>query len=173
MVKILMRYIEVPYGMVRIGNIDINHFHLELLRNRISYITGGELLFSNTLYYNIVLNRDIEERKVYEVAKLVLLEEVVEKLPLGYQTMVEENGFNFSSGERQRILLARALLKNSDIYIFDEAFHQIDSQHEKIILENLFSYLKDKTIIVISHRLQHLELYDTRYCLEKGSIYDI
>ena len=173
LVKILMRYIEVPYGMVRIGNIDINHFHLELLRNRISYITGGELLFSNTLYYNIVLNRDIEERKVYEVAKLVLLEEVVEKLPLGYQTMVEENGFNFSSGERQRILLARALLKNSDIYIFDEAFHQIDSQHEKIILENLFSYLKDKTIIVISHRLQHLELYDTRYCLENGSIYEI
>ena len=87
--------------------------------------------------------------------------------------MVEENGFNFSSGERQKILLARALLKDSDIYIFDEAFHQIDIEQERIILSNIFSYLHDKTVIVISHRLQHLDLYDRRYRLEKGKIYEI
>ena len=173
LVKILMRYIEVPYGMVRIGSMDINHFHLELLRNRISYVTGGELLFSNTLYYNITLNREVDQEKVDCVAKMVLLDDLLEKLPLGYQTMVEENGFNFSSGERQKILLARALLKNSDIYIFDEAFHQIDILQEGIILQNIFSYLREKTVIIISHRLNHFELYDYRYRLEGGVLYEI
>ena len=87
--------------------------------------------------------------------------------------MVEENGFNFSSGERQRILLARALLKNSDIYIFDEAFHNIDVEKERVILVNIFSYLQDKTVIVISHRLQHLDLSQHRYRIEKGEVHEI
>ena len=87
--------------------------------------------------------------------------------------MVEENGFNFSSGERQKILLARALLKNSDIYIFDEAFHNIDVEKERVILANIFSYLQDKTVIVISHRLQHLDLYQHRYRIEKGEVHEI
>ena len=173
LVKMLMRYIDLPFGMIKIGNIDINHYHLDLLRSRISYVTGNELLFSNTLYYNVVLERDINMERVEEVSRLVLLTEIVERFPLGFQTMVEENGFNFSGGERQRILLARALLKNSDIYIFDEAFHQIDVEKEGQILTNIFSYLKDKTVIVISHRLQHLELYDHKYCLEGGSIYEL
>ena len=173
LVKMLMRYLDIPFGMLRIGNIDINHFHLDLLRSRISYVTGGELLFSNTIYYNITLGRDINQSKVEEVSHLVLLDEIVEKTSLGFQTMVEENGFNFSAGERQRILLARALLKNSDIFIFDEAFHQIDIVKEGEILRNIFSYLKGKTIIVISHRLQHLEFYDHKYRLEDGIIYEL
>lgn len=173
LVKILMRYLEVPYGMVRIGGFDINHLHLELLRSRISYVTGNEFLFSNTLLYNITLNRDVSQEKVDEISQMVKLDTLLSKLPMGYQSMVEENGFNFSSGERQKILLARALLKNSDIYIFDEAFHQIDVDQERIILCNIFSYLKDKTVIVISHRLQHLELYDAKYRLEKGEICEL
>lgn len=168
LVKILMRYLDVPYGMVKIGDFDINHIHLDVLRQRISYVTGEELLFSNTLLYNIILNRDVDKEKVKEICRLILLDDLIEKLPLGYHSIVEENGFNFSSGERQKILLARALIKNSDIYIFDEAFHQIDMEQEKIILKNIFSYLDGKTIIVISHRLQHLELYDKKYRLEKG-----
>lgn len=170
--KILMRYLEVPYGMVKVGEFDINHIHLDILRERMSYVTGSELLFSNTFLYNITLNRDIDKEKVEEVCSLTLLDDLIEKLPLGYHSIVEENGFNFSSGERQKILLARALIKNSDIYIFDEAFHQIDMEQEEIILKNIFSYLEGKTIIVISHRLQHLELYDKKYRLEKGSLYE-
>lgn len=172
LVKMIMGYIEIPYGMLSINNIDINHFHLKLLRERISYVTGNELLFSNTLYYNITLNRNIDISKVTEVSNLVLLNSIVDNHPLKYQQIVEENGFNFSAGERQKILLARALLKDSDIYIFDEAFHQIDILQEKKILSNIFSCLKNKTVIVISHRLQHLELYELKYRLEKGKIYE-
>lgn len=173
LVKILMRYLEVPYGMVKIGKIDINHIHLDLLREKISYTTGNELLFSNTLLYNITLNQNYDLERVLEICSLLLLDSFIQKLPLGIHSMVEENGFNFSSGERQKILLARTLLKNSDIYIFDEAFHQIDIEQERIILTNIFSYLKDKTVIVISHRLQHLDLYDKKYRLTEGKIYEL
>ena len=173
LVKMLLRYIDIPYGFIKIGDIDINHYHLDLLRSRISYVTGGELLFSNTLYYNITLDRSVDMDKVESVVRMVLLDKVVERFSLRYQTMVEENGFNFSSGERQKILLARALLKNSDIYIFDEAFHQIDVEQEGKILKNIFTYLKDKTVIVISHRLGHFELYDGCYELKNGEIYEL
>ena len=117
-------------------------------------------------------DQKIDDDSVKKVCSLVQLDSLIAKLPLGYQSMIEENGFNFSRGERQKILLARALLKNSDIYIFDEAFHQIDIEQEGIILKNIFSYLNGKTVIVISHRLQHLELYDKKYRLEKGCVHE-
>ena len=84
--------------------------------------------------------------------------------------MVEENGFNFSSGEKQRIFLARSIIKNTNIYIFDEALGQIDISREKIILENMFKYLEDKTIIVISHRNNNKKLFDRIIKLDKGKI---
>ena len=88
----------------------------------------------------------------------------------GYDTLIEENGFNFSNGERQRIILARSILRNSSIYIFDEALSGIDILKEKTILTNIFKYLKDKTIIVISHRFNNKKLFDRALKLEKGKI---
>ena len=86
--------------------------------------------------------------------------------------MVEENGFNFSNGERQRIILARSLLKNSNIYIYDESFSQIDIQREHQILTQLLEYKKDATIIVISHRFNNQELFHRILKLENGQIYE-
>ena len=87
--------------------------------------------------------------------------------------MLEENGVNFSNGERQRIILARALIRKSDIYIFDEAFSQIDSKKTIIIMKKIFSYLKDKTIIVISHRYSEQKLFDRILKLENGVINEV
>ena len=84
--------------------------------------------------------------------------------------LLEENGFNISGGERQRIILARTLLKKSNIYIFDESFSQIDIELERTILSKLFKYLKNKTVIVISHRFDNNDLYDDFYKIEKGKI---
>ena len=89
-----------------------------------------------------------------------------------YKVMVEENGFNFSNGERQRIILARSLLKKSSIYIFDEAFGNIDIESEKEIIKNIFKYLHDKTVIVISHRLNNKKLFDRVIELRDGIIYE-
>lgn len=172
LVKMLMGYIPVDFGMIKINNIDINHYHLEVLRSKITYVTGNECLFSGTIYDNITLNRTISKEEVEDISKLVLVDEVVLNDSLGYQAIVEENGFNFSGGERQRIVLARTLLKSSDIYIFDEALGQIDIEREKIILSNMFKYLKDKTVIVVSHRFNNQDLFDKVLKLDQGVIYE-
>lgn len=173
LVKLLMRYIEIPFGNISINNIDINHYHLNNLRNRITYISQQEFLFSNSIYNNIVMNREIKDNELEKVTKVTLVNKIIEKDNLKYQKIVEENGFNFSGGERQRIILARSLLKESDIYIFDEALNQIDIENEKIILNNIFKYLKNKTIIVISHRFNNQELFDRIIEINKGKINEV
>lgn len=173
LVKILMRYIEIPFNEVSINNIDINHYHIDKLRNNITYVSQQEFLFTNSIYNNIVMNREISEAKLEKISKITLVDKIIEKDNLKYQALVEENGFNFSGGERQRIVLARSLLKESDIYIFDEALNQIDIDSEKIILSNIFKYLKGKTIIVISHRFNNQELFDRIININKGKIDEI
>ena len=166
-VKLLMRYIEMPFGHISINNIDINHYHLDILRNNITYVSQQEYLFNDTLYNNITLGREIDKKEINKVVKMLYLNEVG-----NLNRMVEENGFNFSGGERQRIILARSVLKKSSIYIFDEALSQIDVVKERDILINIFKYLKDKTIIVISHRFDNKDLFERIIRIEKGSIYE-
>lgn len=166
-VKLLMRYIEIPFGYISINNIDINHYHLDILRNNITYVSQQEYLFNDTLYNNITLGREIDKNEIEKVVKMLYLNEVG-----SLNRMVEENGFNFSGGERQRIILARSVLKKSSIYIFDEALSQIDVVKERDILINIFKYLKDKTIIVISHRFDNKDLFERIIRIEKGSIYE-
>ena len=166
-VKLLMRYIEMPFGYISINNIDINHYHLDILRNNITYVSQQEYLFNDKLYNNITLGREIDKNEIEKVVKMLYLNEVG-----SLNRMVEENGFNFSGGERQRIILARSVLKKSSIYIFDEALSQIDVIKERDILINIFKYLKDKTIIVISHRFDNKDLFERIIRIEKGSIYE-
>ena len=169
LVKILLRYIEVPFGHVSIKGIDINHYHLEVIRQGVTFVSSNELLFTNTLYNNIVLDRDVSHDDIINICKMCMVDEIVDD-DLGYQVLVEENGFNFSNGERQRIILARALLRKSDIYIFDEAFSQIDNKRRNIIVKNIFDYLKEKTIIVISHNMNNKDIFDRVLKMEDGEI---
>ena len=100
------------------------------------------------------------------------MNDLLKRKSLGYNSLIEENGFNFSNGERQRIILARSLIRNSNIYILDEALGQIDISREKKILENIFAYLNDKTVIIISHRFNNKKIFDRVLKLEKGIIYE-
>ena len=168
-VKLLMRYLDVNYGQLKINNIDINHYHLDVLRNRITYVSQQEFLFTDTLYNNVTLHKDYKEEKVKEVLKLMLVDEFI-KDDMSYNRLVEENGFNFSGGERQRIILSRTILKDSDIYIFDEALSQIDIERERKILKNIFKYLKDKVVIVISHRYDNKDLFDRIIEIRDGKL---
>lgn len=172
LVKILLRYNSIPFGMVSIKNIDINHYHLEVIRERITLVSSNEFLFTNTLYNNIVLGRSVSNEDFSLVCKLCMVEEIIDD-DLRYQMIVEENGFNFSNGERQRIILARSLLRNSDIYIFDEAFSQIDSKKRDIIIKNIFNYLRGKTIIVISHNISNKCLFNRVFRIEDGKVSEI
>ncbi len=167
LVKILMRYIDIPSGMAFISNIDINHYHLENIRKNITYVSNSEYLFTDTVKNNICLFKEVNQEELIKVAKLTLVDEIINN---NFEMLIEENGFNFSNGERQRIILARSLLRKSNIYIFDEAFGQIDIAREKKILENIFKYLEDKIIIVISHRFNNKKLFDRVLKIENGGI---
>ena len=164
-----MRYLEVPFGCVKINNIDINHYHLDILRNRITYVSQQEFLFTDTLYNNVTLYKDYDKEKVLNALKLMLVDEFIEK-DVSYNKLVEENGFNFSGGERQRIILSRSLLKDSDIYIFDEALSQIDIERERKIIKNIFKYLKDKVVIIISHRYDNKDLFNRIFEIKDGKL---
>ena len=166
----LMRYIDVPFGNISINDIDINHYHLDTLRSKITYVSQQEFLFTDTVYNNIVLGKDYDRQEVENVLKLSLVDEFAANNPLSYNQLVEENGFNFSGGERQRIILARSLLKISDVYIFDEALSQIDIKRERKIIKNIFKYLKDKTIIIISHRYDNKDLFNRVIELSEGKL---
>lgn len=172
LMKILMRYFEVDYGYVSINNIDINHYHLNVLRGGVVYVSNLESLFTDTIYNNITLGRTILDEEFYKITNITGVCDFI-STDLGYQQLLEENGTNFSNGERQRIILARALVRKSDIYIFDEAFSQIDSNKTISIMKRIFAYLKDKTIIVISHRYSEQKLFDRILKLENGVINEV
>ncbi len=170
LLKMLLRYIEVDYGHISIAGIDINHYHLENIRSNITYVSGNEYLFTDTIQNNIMLYKEVSEEEFKQSCKICLVDEIVNNNITKYNTIAEENGFNFSNGEKQRIILARSILRKSNIYIFDESLSGIDVQKEKKILENIFEYLKEKTIIVISHRFNNKKLFDRVLKLEQGTI---
>lgn len=170
LVKMIMRYINTDYGTIQIAGIDINHYHLQNIRSYITYITSNEYLFQDTIKNNICLYQEYDEDELNKICELCFVNELMKNKNLSLEAVVEENGFNLSSGERQRIILARCLLKKANIYILDEALGQIDIQREKRILENIFQYLEDKTIIIISHRFNNKSLFDRVIRLEKGII---
>ena len=172
LLKMLLRYIEVDYNHIKISGIDVNHYHLENIRKNITYVTSNEYLFNDTLRNNILLYKECEEEKFNKVCDICLVNDLLKNDILLYDAMIEENGFNFSNGERQRIILARSILRDSNIYIFDEAFSGIDIIREKKILEEIFKYLKDKTVIVISHRFNNKKCFDRVLKLEEGKIYE-
>ena len=170
LLKMLLRYIEVEFNCIKIAGIDINHYHLENIRSNITYVTNNEYLFNDTLKNNILLNKEFKEEEFLSICKICLIDEIIKNNILSYEMIIEENGFNFSNGERQRIILARSMLRNSNIYIFDEALSGIDIAKEKKILDKMFKYLKDKTVIVISHRFNNKNLFDKVYKLESGKL---
>ena len=172
LVKILMRYIEIPYGSVSINDIDINHYHLENIRSNICFVSSNEYLFTDSLRNNICLNKEINEEEFLKITKICMVDDLVND-ELGYDRLIEENGFNFSNGEKQRIILARSLVKNSNIYILDEALGNIDIDREKKILSGIFDYLSGKIVIVISHRFNNKKLFDRVIKIKDGHIIEL
>ena len=170
--KLLMGYLKVSNGLIYIDDKDINNYNLFELRQSVCYVSQNEYLFTDTIYNNITLNKNIDYNTFLEVVKLTKTDEIVKDNAILYDMVLEENGFNISGGERQRIILSRALLSNADIFIFDESLSQIDIKRERVILKNIFKKLKDKTVIVISHRFNNKDLFDGLINLSKRGKYD-
>lgn len=167
LVKLLLKYYDVSRNNILINGVDINDYNNT---NGIIYISQTENLFTDTLYNNLTLYEDINSKNILETCKLCEVDEMINDKELGYNLLIEENGFNLSGGERQRIVLARSLLKKFNILIIDEGLNQMDIDLERRILKRLFEKYKNKTIIIISHRHDNLDLYDRKLVLENGEI---
>ena len=170
--KILVGVLPSKRNTVFIDGIDILDIDSTNLKQTFSYISQNELLFTDTLYNNIVLYRNVLYEDFLRVCKDVLLDSVVSKNDLAYDMLIEEDGYNISGGEKARVILARSLLKKSEVYILDEIFSAIDINRERTILKNIFSRLSGKTIIVISHRFYNEDLFDRKLVLDSSGIHD-
>lgn len=173
LLKILFKYYNVKRNNISVNNNDINDYTVFDIRNNVTYISQNELLFNDTIRNNIILDRDINESKFLEVVKLSCVNDIINDDLLGYNRMVEENGINLSGGQRQRIILARALLRDSKIILIDEGLNELDINMERKILKNIFYKYKNTTIIIVSHRLNNLDLFDKVLRLDNGRIDDI
>ncbi len=167
--KILTKFYNIKNNKVFINNIDLNNYNVDTINKNIIYIGQNEILFNDTLYNNLSFDGSASSSKLLDISKVCCHESFIDP-NLGYNMMIEENGFNLSGGERQRIVLARGLLKNFNILIIDEGLSQVDIDMERKILKNIFEMFKDKTIIVVSHRLDNLDLFDSLVKIENGVV---
>ena len=173
LLKILYKYYEVRRGMININNNDINDYSLKDIRSEITYISQNEMLFTDSIKDNIILNRNIKTEEFLNVCKTFYVDKIIENNILGYDMLLEENGINISGGERQRIILARSMLKKSKIVFIDEGLNQIDINLERKILKNSFKNYKNITFVIVSHRLDNMDLYDKVIKIENGQVIDI
>lgn len=167
--KLLAKYYHINRGKISIGLRDINDINHS---SKIKYINQIETLFTDTLYNNLTLGQSVSKEKIEEISSMCFLDKIVNKDQLGYNQLIEENGFNLSGGERQRIVLARTLLTDFDILIIDEGLNQIDIDLERNILKKIINKYQDKTIIVITHRLNNKDLYDQVVKFNRGICYE-
>ena len=168
LLKILKGYYQIDRNKVIINGIDINDYKKECFNNKLTYISQKELLFTDSLYNN--LNLTNSDNDFLEVVKMCYVDQIIKNNNLGFNMLIEENGFNLSGGERQRIILARTLLKPFNILLIDEGLNQVDLNLERKILKNIFKYYQKETILIVSHRLSNLDLFDKLIEFKDGCI---
>ena len=160
-------------GNIYFDNQDISQLNLVSLRNQISIVDQNTTLFDDTVFNNIKYARpDADKKDILEAAKLSMSDEFINNLENGYETMIGENGVKLSGGEKQRLSIARAFLKNSRIILLDEATSSLDSETEEKIQKALDKLIINKTTIVIAHRLSTILNSDNIYVVDKGKIVD-
>jgi len=173
LLKSLLKYYKIKRDKIFIDDKDINDYNTKQLRENITYVSQNETVFTDSIFNNIVLNRKIDYDKFLKFVKITEVDKICNDRYLGYDTLLEENGFNVSGGERNRIILCRALINSANIILLDEALNEIDVNMERRILKRIFKDMKDKTIIVVSHRLENMDLYDKVINVENGSIKNV
>ncbi|PWT95156.1 MAG: ABC transporter [Bacteroidetes bacterium] len=169
--QLLLRMYDPTRGDIYIDGINLKHMDLTSLREQISYTPQDVFLFSDSISNNIRFGLDsAPEELVEKAAKQASVEKDIQQLPQGFSTVVGERGVTLSGGQKQRVSIARALIKNPQIIVFDDCLSAVDAKTEKEIIGNLYEYLRDKTGIIITHRIFALFDFDRIVVLDEGRI---
>jgi ATP-binding cassette subfamily B protein len=171
LLKLLLNFYPPTEGAIRIGDISLSNFSSQRWRSHCGVVMQDGFLFSDTIAKNIALGEDsIDRRRLLYAAKVANIQHFVESLPLGYNTKIGQDGVDISQGQRQRLLIARAVYKNPDYLFFDEATNALDAYNERVIMHNLEHVFRNKTVIIVAHRLSTVRNADNIVVLEKGEI---
>ncbi|MFC2121944.1 peptidase domain-containing ABC transporter, partial [Bacteroidota bacterium] len=171
LVKLMLGFYKPVKGEICISESQLNNFSNSFIRDKCGAVMQDGFIFSNSIADNIAVGEDvIDMDRLLEAVKVANIQSFVESLPLSYNTNIGANGHGLSEGQKQRILIARAVYRNPDFLFFDEATNALDANNEKIIMNNLNKFFKGKTVIVVAHRLSTVMNADQIVVIEKGEI---
>ena len=168
-INLLLRLWDVIEGCIEIDGVNLKNYNIEKLRDSISVVTQDVFLLNDTIKNNLtLLDKNISMREIEEITKKLGLYDFIQNSPEGFETIVGDNGIKLSGGQKQRISIARVLLKNNPVIIFDEATASLDNNAQEEIIKLIFEYLKNKTVIIIAHRLKVVRECDNIIVIDNG-----
>ena len=171
LVKLLQGFYEANSGSIKVGNTPLRFINPHLWRSKTGSVMQESFIFSDTIAKNIAVSTDeVDEKRLRYAVKIANIEDFIHSLPMGYDTKIGMEGTGVSQGQRQRILIARAVYKNPEYIFLDEATNSLDATNEKIILDNLHHFFQGKTVLIVAHRLSTVFNADNIVVMEKGKI---
>ena len=157
----ISKELELKEGNIYINDVDLNEIKINSIRNNICYVSQNEYIFNDSLKNNITMYKNIKSKDLDRVLRVTMLDKVIKKRNINVDFILEENGHNLSAGERQKIIIARALLRDTNFIIFDETMNEIDIESERKILERIITEYK-KSVVLVSHRNTNIDLFNKR-----------
>jgi ATP-binding cassette subfamily B protein len=174
LMKLLLKFYDPNNGQIKLGNYDLQHVSQKTWRNECGVVMQEGYIFNDTIANNIAVGEDyVDKKKLAHAVDVANIKEFIETLPLSYNTKIGMEGVGISTGQKQRLLIARAVYKNPNFLFFDEATSALDANNEKIIMEKLNMFFEDKTVVVIAHRLSTVKNAHQIVVLDKGKIVEV
>lgn len=168
--QLIAGFYEKSSGDILYNNISIDDIDKKSLRNSVFLVLQMPILFNNTLRFNLTMGENIDDNKIYKALKIAQMDDVLKNMPNGLDTIVGKMGVRLSGGQRQRLSIARMILANPSVVIFDESTSALDVQTETNLFKELKEFLKDKTVITIAHRLSSVKNASKIYVLNDGEL---
>jgi ATP-binding cassette subfamily B protein len=174
LLKLLLGFYKPVTGEIKISDNYLHNYNQTWWRSKCGTVMQDGFIFSETIAENIAISSEnIDKERLLYSSRMANIHEFIESLPLGYNTKIGKEGNGLSQGQKQRILIARAIYKNPDFVFLDEATNALDANNEKVIMENLGDFFKNRTVIVVAHRLSTVKNADQIVVLERGQIVEM
>ncbi|MFA6352280.1 MAG: ATP-binding cassette domain-containing protein, partial [Bacteroidales bacterium] len=171
LLKILLGFYPPTQGEVRLGDMPLHQIDSRVYRQSCGVVMQDGYLFSDTLARNIAMSDEhIDKDRLLEAVRISNVQDFIRNLPLGLNTSIGPDGHGLSQGQKQRVLIARAIYKSPSFIFFDEATNSLDANNERVIMENLNQFFRDRTVVVVAHRLSTVRNADQIIVLEQGEV---